>query len=81
MPVPISEREKSFRSMKFIIESCSSKNRDRKKMKFFERLAIELLDAYKNEVIKIFNYNLKLKLIRSLFEINEILGSKYKEED
>jgi small subunit ribosomal protein S7 len=47
VPIPIIEKESEFGAMKYIIDSCFEKPKD---MRYYLRLANELLDAYRNEV-------------------------------
>lgn len=47
VPIPCGERNQQFRAMKWIIESCRDKERN---VHMENKLAWELLDAYKNEV-------------------------------
>ena len=55
VPVPITEKEKEFKAMKYIIETCREKE---KTVKFHDRLASELLDDSRSEVLHIWSYNL-----------------------
>lgn len=47
-PMPMSEREREFKAIKFILNSCLEKDRN---MRFYDALANELLDAYQFQVI------------------------------
>lgn len=47
VPVPMSEKERTFRSVKMIIASCSDKERN---VRFWNRLAIEVIEASQNRV-------------------------------
>jgi small subunit ribosomal protein S7 len=49
VPVPMSEKEREFKATKLIISSCVEKD---KTMRLYNRLAIELIEASKNEVNK-----------------------------
>lgn len=51
VPVPMTEKEREFKASKLLIETCLDKERS---MRFYDRLAIELIDAYQNQVIKTF---------------------------
>lgn len=48
VPVPMSEKEREFKSTKFILSSSREKDRQER---FYNKLADELIDAYKNQVI------------------------------
>ncbi len=48
VPVPIREAERNFKAMKILINTCRKKE---KTMRFYDRLANELLSAYENEVL------------------------------
>ncbi len=51
VPVPISEKEKRFRAMKFIINTCSENPKERnKRLKYSVKLSEELLAASENRV-------------------------------
>lgn len=50
VPVPMTEKEREFKASKLLIETCLDKERS---MRFYDRLAIELIDAYQNQVINI----------------------------
>lgn len=47
VPIPCGDSNQRFRAMKWIIESCRDKERT---VHMENKLAWELLDAYKNEV-------------------------------
>ncbi len=46
-PMPMSEKQREFKAIKFIISSCLEKDRP---MRFYDALANELLDAYEYQV-------------------------------
>ena len=46
-PMPMSEKQREFKSIKFIISSCLEKERS---MRFYDALANELLNAYEYQV-------------------------------
>ena len=62
VPVPISEISREFRAMKFLVNSC----RRRDKVRFYDRLANEILLAYQNEVSKVIIF-LVFKMINAFF--------------
>lgn len=52
-PMPMSERESEFRSIKFILTSANDKDRN---VRFYDSLSNELLDAYQFQVKKNSNF-------------------------
>jgi small subunit ribosomal protein S7 len=46
-PTPMSEKEREFKAYKLILESSLEKDRT---MRFYDKLANELIEAYKNQV-------------------------------
>lgn len=51
VPVPMSEKEREFKSTNLILSSCQEKD---KNVRFYERLATELIDAFMNQVCFMF---------------------------
>ena len=47
VPVPMSDKEREFRSMKLIISACEDKKSNER---FYDKLAQELIDAFNNRV-------------------------------
>lgn len=47
VPVPMTDNERRFRAVKMLIASCNEKERN---MRFWDRLAIELIEAHQNQV-------------------------------
>lgn len=48
VPVPMNENEREFKATKFILTSSREKD---KNVRFYDKLADELIDAFKNQVI------------------------------
>ena len=69
VPTPLSEKEREFRAIKFLISSCQEKYVDAKEKKipllFYERFSYELLDAFNNQVIFKINFAEKKLLCRN----------------
>lgn len=47
VPVPMSEKERQFRAVKMMIATCNDKERN---VRIWTRLAIELIEAFNNQV-------------------------------
>ena len=47
VPIPVRPNNQTFRAMKWLMESATEKDR---KVRVWDKLAYELLDAYNNEV-------------------------------
>jgi small subunit ribosomal protein S7 len=64
-PMPMSERESEFRSIKFILTSANDKDRN---VRFYDSLSNELLDAYQFQVKNNSNFysNMQKKFILTL---------------
>jgi small subunit ribosomal protein S7 len=75
-PMPMSEKQREFKAIKFIISSCLEKDRP---MRFYDALANELLDAYEYQV----NINIISKLFQFIFLLllfNSIKGKSIKKK-
>ncbi len=80
-PMPMSERESEFRSIKFILTSANDKDRN---VRFYDSLSNELLDAYQFQVKNnsnfysnmqkkiYFNFNLKGKSIKKKVDLHKL---------
>lgn len=59
VPVPMSEKERESKAIKMLITTANDKDRN---MRFYDRLALELIDAFQNKVNR-------CKIIATLFWI------------
>lgn len=59
VPVPMSEKEREFKSTKFILSSSREKDKNER---FYSKLADELIDAFENRVVFKFSFNYQFYL-------------------
>lgn len=73
-PMPMSEREREFKAIKFIVSSCLEKDRT---MRFYDALANELLDAYQYQVNSFF----KIQNFKQLIHKTKLKGKEHQKEN